>query len=413
MAIAEPADASDLLEAYQAMLDKVNEEGGVLTVNCKEVFCRTADELYYWVRYGGEEPDEANDQLKDAIIRNTEGVGITTSSTHPVAFNALTDPNAMRKLRRSAGLVSDEEVESVEQESSNSFSMFVGWQAKALDDSLAAGENVLLAGPTGTGKTFALLEVARLNPLYNLTIIEGKEGLIDLDFLGAILPTEDGKRVWTDGPVLRAMRQAQTDPVVLFMDEINRVPRRQINLLLGLMNPKTTLKVDGQGQFYVVEVPMTSEIVWCPTAHLRIVGAGNFGRSYAVYDLDPALRRRFDTVIEFDYLPANKELDLVMRESNLSKRVARALISVAAETRRMMSNGELPGCVDTASLLNWARKCSRVGSDTAADLMRQARMTWADMVCGREHTGQINQGNFDALVDYLNALGQLPQGGES
>jgi midasin (ATPase involved in ribosome maturation) len=31
--------------------------------------------------------------------------------------------------------------------------------------------------------------------------------LTDLDFIGAILPQEDGSRRWVDGPLLRAMRQ--------------------------------------------------------------------------------------------------------------------------------------------------------------------------------------------------------------
>ena len=104
--------------------------------------------------------------------------------------------------------------------------------AAALETSITARENVLMAGPTGTGKTFALLEVARLNPRFELIIVEGKEGLLDLDFLGAILPTEDDRRVWIDGPVLRAMRRAKTDPVVLFLDEINRGPRLLVEVRL-------------------------------------------------------------------------------------------------------------------------------------------------------------------------------------
>ena len=118
--------------------------------------------------------------------------------------------------------------------------------------------------------------------------------------------------------------------------------------------------LNGEGPFYIVEAPMTSEIVACPAAHLRIVAAGNFGRAYQVYDLDPAVRRRFDTVIEFDYLEYRDELALVRREApDLGARAAEALVKLAQETRRLLANGEMPGCVDTASLLNWAKKCER------------------------------------------------------
>ena len=74
------------------------------------------------------------------------------------------------------------------------------------------------------------------------------------------------------------------------------------------------LDLPGAGPFYLIEAPMTTEIVACPAAHLRIVAAGNFGRVYQVYDLDPAVRRRFDTMIEFDYLPYEQELSLLRRE---------------------------------------------------------------------------------------------------
>ena len=37
------------------------------------------------------------------------------------------------------------------------------------------------------------------------------------------------------------------------------------------------LDVQGEGPFYIVEAPMTSEVVVCPALQLRIVAAGNFG----------------------------------------------------------------------------------------------------------------------------------------
>ena len=158
---------------------------------------------------------------------------------------------------------------------------------------------------------------------------------------------------------------------------------------------------------------MTSEIVACPAARLRIVAAGNFGRAYQVYYLDPAVRRRFDTVIEFDYLEYRDELALVRREAHdLGARAAEALVKLAQETRRMLANGEMPGCVDTASLLNWAKKCERSAGNSLApnslgSIMQAAKLTWADTVCGRDHTGRVNQGAFKALEDYLSSLAIL------
>jgi MoxR-like ATPase len=179
------------------------------------------------------------------------------------------------------------------------------------------------------------------------------------------------------------MRQARLEPVLLFLDEVNRIPRTHLNILLGLMNPKSGqacrqmgMDTEGEGPFYIVEAPMTSEIITCPAANLRIVAAGNFGRAYQVYDLDPAVRRRFDTVIEFDYLEYQDELSLVQREaSSLDAPAAEALVKLAQETRRLQHNGEMPGCVDTASLLNWAKKCEHSTASSLPSIMQAARLT--------------------------------------
>ena len=153
---------------------------------------------------------------------------------------------------------------------------------------------------------------------------------------------------------------------------------------------------------------MTSEIVTCPAQQLRIVAAGNFGCAYQVYELDPAVRRRFDTVIEFDYLDYADELALVQREAEcLDAGIHQSLVKLAQETRRLMANGEMPGSIDTASLLNWAKKCEDNTANSLETIMQQARLSWADLVCGRDHTGRINQGSFKALEDYLSSLAIL------
>jgi hypothetical protein len=410
-ALTQVETAMDFWKAYASLLGVFRQYGH--SEEIKGALCRAADELYYLLRYGTADPEPPNSRL-EALQVGPQKPSIDLAGMKSLSLSPLTDPDALDHLlgHAPAPLVST----STDHAQPASPGGFVGWQAQALAKALAAGDNILLAGPTGTGKTFALHQVIQGLDAFLVTI-EGKEGLTDLDFLGAILPQEDGTRRWVDGPLLRAMRQARLEPVLLFLDEINRIPRVHLNILLGLMNPKSSeacqqmgVSPSGEGPFYVVETPMTSEVVVCPALHLRIVAAGNFGRTYQVYDLDPAVRRRFDVVIEFDYLEYQDELDLVCREAPRLVTVTReALVRLAQETRRLMSNGELPGCIDTASLLNWARKCMLVKADSLNEIMLAAKLTWADLVCGRDHTGRVNQGSFQALMDYLSSLAILPE----
>ena len=413
-ALLHPHEAEDLWDAYLALLTAFQKHGK--TDKLGPALGRASDELYYWLRYRDGVPGKATCRLE----------ALQVTGNHPgykpgEALNlaCFTDAAQLQtqllgagEAARSAPGPGPSAAPAPQAESRpDPDGMFVGWQADALTHALAAQENVLLAGPTGTGKTM-LTEQVVLASGAALVTVEGKEGLLDLDFLGALLPQPDGSRQWVDGPVLRAMRLAQSDPVVLFLDELNRIPRPHLNLLLGLLNPKSSslcqrqgLAVTGPGPFYVLEVPMTSEVVWCPAAHLRVVAAGNFGRAYQVYALDPAVRRRFDTVLEFSYLAYAEELRLLQRVTTLPENVAEGLVKLAQETRRLQANGELPGCLDTASLLSWGRKCARTDADTVPALMQMAAQTWGDLVCGRDHTGRVTPGSFQALSDYLLSLG--------
>jgi hypothetical protein len=412
-ALAAPERAADFWHAYAALQDAYARHGRKPAL--KEPLIRCADELYYFGRYLNAPVGPDHDRFLTLTLADNE----RGSSPGGLSLSGLplTDAGALKGLL--GGLPAPSPYAPTAPSTPGPLSIpdgFLGWQLDALAEALHAGLNVLLTGPTGTGKSMVVQQVV-LAGTHALVTIEGKEGLTDLDFLGAILPQTDGSRRWVDGPLLRALRQAQFEPVVLFLDEINRVRREHLNLLLGLLNPKPGallrrqgLAVPEDGRFYLLEVPLTSESVWCPVEHLRLIGAGNFGADYAVYPLDPAVRRRFDLVLDFDYLPLAQEQALVEARTPLNATVARALCLVAQYTRQMRRNGDLPGCIDTASLLMWARLCAAQRAETVAAVMALGQRVWADLACGRDHLGLVRTAKFAGLTDYLVSQGVLPKG---
>ena len=411
-AVEEGRGAADFWEAYASLLESFGKNGRAEAL--RPALVRAADELYFLGRYHTGAVDKANDRFPNLTIANSLEAGKTAPvRTGRLPLDLLTDPAAIRRLL-SRGLKARRVALAPAAATTGGF---VGWQVKTLAEALQLGLNALLAGPTGTGKTRAV-EEAVLASDHGLVTVDGKEGLADLDFLGAILPQADGSRRWVDGPLLRAMRQAQGQPVALFVDELNRIPRAHQNLLLGLMNPKPRalcerqgLAVEGDGPFYVAEVPMLSETVWAPAANLRFIGAGNFGSDYAVYPLDPAVRRRFDLLLEFDYLAPDEEKKLIVERTGLDTAVAGALCLLAQRTREMRRNAELPGCIDTGSVLLWARLCAARKAATLADALTLGKLVWADVTCGRLSSGAVNTGKFDGLVDYLRKASlKLPPG---
>ncbi|CAG0935188.1 Denitrification regulatory protein NirQ [Thermoflexales bacterium] len=427
-AMAAPSAYVDLLEAYEELIAAT--KGGVILEMHKDLLCRVADEVYYAARYQDLPVDSVHDRLSDLQIHDLAAfstAGLSGGVT-PYAPPVFYDAPQLRAYRSDAGLSSATPAARSRKAlhrstvrsapTPNGLGRFVGRQAQLIHDGLRRGKTVLLAGPTGTGKTLAVEEVAQQMSEARLVRIEGKEGMLDVDFLGNIVPRED-QRVWQDGPLAEAIQSAQCDPAILFLDEISRFPREQINLLIGFLNRKSgdlcrqeNLDLEGDGPFYVARVPQdNSKVFACPCEHLLIVAAANFGKDYAVYPLDPALRRRFTMVVEFDYPGKDAEIDLLARSTSLDRALAEALVAVAIESRRVHENGDLPGQIDTASLIEWGRKCTEFEAHTAAQVMDMAALTWADLVCGRTHDGRVNQGHFAALRDHLEALGKLPKGG--
>ncbi len=429
-AMAAPAAAVDLLDAYEALITAT--KGGTITADHKELLCGTADELYYYLRYQDLPVEPANDRLKELLVQDLAAVGVlgtlsTGTGVTPFSPQVFYDAEALHAYRAgttSAVLPSAKPASKAKPRARsaapggrpNSLGRFVGRQAQLLYDSLRRGKTVLLAGPTGTGKTLAVEDVAQQLPEARLVRVEGKEGMLDVDFLGNIVPREQA-RVWQDGPLAEAILAAQFDPVLLFIDELTRFPREQINLLIGLLNRKSGdicrqegLDLIGDGPFYVARVPQdNSRVFACPCDHLLIAAAANFGKDYAVYPLDPALRRRFTTIIEFDYPAKDVEIDLLDRFTGLDRNLAEALVAVAIESRRVHENGDLPGMIDTASLIEWGRKCVEAGARSHGEVMDMAALTWADLVCGRTHDGRVDAGHFNALRDHLEALALLPK----
>jgi MoxR-like ATPase len=101
--------------------------------------------------------------------------------------------------------------------------------------SLAAGRNVLLEGPPGTGKSTLLRSVASVIGT-EFVFVEGNAELTPARLLGSHDPAQVLERgysadTFVDGPLLTALRAGS----LLYVEEINRVPEETLNVLVTVM----------------------------------------------------------------------------------------------------------------------------------------------------------------------------------
>ena len=127
--------------------------------------------------------------------------------------------------------------------------------------------------------------------------LNGHSGIEAIDILGYNIRASDGSFVWLDGPLTEAFRIAQTEPVILIIDEFLRIKGKELNIFISSLTPNAsnqfvlnTSRVidikDGIGRTEVLKVP--AENLW-------VVATTNVGSDYDTDDIDLALADRFVT----------------------------------------------------------------------------------------------------------------------
>ena len=185
---------------------------------------------------------------------------------------------------------------------------------------------VLVEGDRGSGKTYEAFEYAKsigIEPSF----VGGHAGIESIDLLGCLVPyagqenkIEDtsvsaadffsgdyqmkvssghsNSLIWKDGPIAEAFRKAQSgEKAVLIIDELLRIPQRELNILLTALSPvhgKYNLRT---GRILeVINGVAREEVLSCDTRNLFVLATTNVGGQYAVDTIDPALAERFIVV---------------------------------------------------------------------------------------------------------------------
>lgn len=181
----------------------------------------------------------------------------------------------------------------------------------------------LLLGPAGCGKTTTAEQVAaRLELPYlhmNCALIREASQLF------GTREVADGRTFTRESLFTRVIEQGNA---VILLDEVNRTSQFAMNGLLSVMDGSSPYSEDLQRHVKVGE-------------NLVFFGACNVGSAYTgTFRMDKALDDRFQRRIEVSYLPAEQEVDLLIKVTGVSKLAAERLVRIAQQVRREFDQGK-------------------------------------------------------------------------
>ena len=235
----------------------------------------------------------------------------------------------------------------------------VGTASGSKLDHYAFRKHLLIQGEKGGGKTYMVDKMIKDNK-FTTEFIGGHEAIEAIDFLGFYIKTDAGSLVWKDGGLTSAFRlAAKGEKVVLFIDEMLRIPKRELNILVAALTPDSdgkfnlrtnraidiTIDADGSGIANEEVLSIESNMLWA-------IGTTNAGAGYAVDTIDEALADRFRTIIK---TVSEKEIKAILsgyvKEKGYDKTVVSSLVKFYKSFHDMKKSGELTKVLNVRHLV--------------------------------------------------------------
>ena len=207
------------------------------------------------------------------------------------------------------------------------------------DQALADGDNILIEGGAGSGKTISAQSYASARK-YRYFNISSSNGIDPSQLFGRWIPRADGQGYrWQDGAVTLLVRFGG----VLLINEVNFLPERVSTVLYSLLDYRREIQLLENGGEVIKAHP-----------DLLIIADMNYGYR-GTHELSQAWNDRYSIKLEFPY-------DRAIESKVVGNK---ALLGLADSLRDMYDQQELSTPISTRSLVAFMSNAKRFGIDFA------------------------------------------------
>ena len=254
-------------------------------------------------------------------------------------------------------------------------------------------KHILLEGDKGSGKTYAATSWGK-NQNVTQIFIGGHEQFESIDFLGHFIQHSSGQLIWKDGPLSQAFRLADSGKkVVVIIDEILRIPKRELNILISALSPVKKRYILRTGRALSTQNDIASEeVLYAPTENLWVIATTNVGAAYAVENMDEALIDRFK--------PIRKDTTENELQTILTTIAKRENISISEVVKLMDFYKKMKRLYETkiiSKIVNIRHLCEvlEIAQDREEiiEILKDSRLLWVE----RDYDGYPLEEQLDAI----------------
>ena len=258
-------------------------------------------------------------------------------------------------------------------------------------------KHVLIKGERGTSKTFSLDKFLNDNELTTI-FMTAHEGVESQDMVGYYTKDATGGLVWLDGTLTQAFRLAQKQKVVLFIDEMLRIPARELNVLVGSISPssKGTFKLRTNRIVNISDGIGETEILEIPQENLWVAATTNVGAKYNVDEIDHALSDRF-RVYEKTLTPyeTRQIITFWLDMRGFDSKWVDKFVNLEEKIRALFNSGEIENIINIRHISELIQYAETEGDfiSYAVDLLPN--------LCGVDMNGQMDKTEKELILKLI------------